>query len=269
MPRRCQQDNRIVTERTIQDPIDCQMSIISAEGTLLALLVCSVTADVLRVELSRPPTKVPQSNTNNSLYTGSISLGSPPQTLIVQFDTGSTDLWVPGALPASCRKSSYNHSASSSYRSNGTSFAISYGSGDTYKGVFSDDTVGIGALRIPDFAFAEVSSVTDPNNVYLGQPYDGIVGMAWPQLASGGDALIEALLPVLPEPVFSFYLGNDTRGELVLGGVDHSHFEGQLSYVPLSATTYWQVNIESVAVGHLVVNADVQSTMIDTGTPQV
>ena len=28
-------------------------------------------------------------------------------------------------------------------------------------------------------------------------------------------------------------------GELLLGGTDHTHFSGNLEYVPLSAETYW------------------------------
>ena len=33
-------------------------------------------------------------------------------------------------------------------------------------------------------------------------------------------------------------------GELLLGGTDPNHFAGNLTYVPLSAETYWQFKMD-------------------------
>ena len=33
-------------------------------------------------------------------------------------------------------------------------------------------------------------------------------------------------------------------GELLLGGTDPNHFVGNLSYIPLSAETYWQFKMD-------------------------
>ncbi len=33
-------------------------------------------------------------------------------------------------------------------------------------------------------------------------------------------------------------------GELLLGGTDPTHFVGDLTYVPLTAETYWQFNMD-------------------------
>lgn len=70
----------------------------------------------------------------------------------------------------------------------------------------------------------------------------------------------------------SFYLGNYSTGTLVLGGIDHRHYIGSITYVPLSATTYWQVNIDEVSIGETIISSAKQSTIttiIDTGTPQI
>jgi len=205
----------------------------------------------------------------NSLYVGTLAIGDPPQAQRLQFDTGSSDFWIAGQI-AACGKQKYNHSASSTYIPNGTAyFSGVYGSGDSYRGFFSTDTVSLGGFNLPNVTFAEITNVSDPEGVYIGQPYDGIIGLAWPALSDGGTVPLTALLGQLPEPVFSFYLGNCSAGELVLGGIDHSRYRGALSYVPLSAATYWQLDIDHVSVGGIIISSTRQSTIIDTGTPQI
>lgn len=40
-------------------------------------------------------------------------------------------------------------------------------------------------------------------------------------------------------------------GEIILGGSDPAHYRGNLTYVPLSKTTYWQFHVDGVALkGH-------------------
>ncbi len=51
---------------------------------------------------------------------------------------------------------------------------------------------------------------------------------------------------LVKEPVFSFWLNGDATdqehgGELVFGGVDPKHFEGEHIYAPVTRKGYWQV----------------------------
>jgi phytepsin len=51
---------------------------------------------------------------------------------------------------------------------------------------------------------------------------------------------------LVKEPVFSFWLNRDATdqehgGELVFGGVDPKHFEGEHIYAPVTRKGYWQV----------------------------
>ena len=71
----------------------------------------------------------------------------------------SANLWVPSVqcTSFSCLlHSRYNSLVSSSYKQNGSSFAIKYGSGEM-EGFVSKDTLTIGDLSVPDVLFAEAT----------------------------------------------------------------------------------------------------------------
>jgi len=66
-----------------------------------------------------------------------------------------------------------------------------------------------------------------------------------------------------------FYLGNSAteRGELTLGGVDPAHFTGELVYVPLISTTYWEISLGGLNIaGNNYVPAGGQKAIVDSGT---
>ena len=57
------------------------------------------------------------------LYYGPIGLGTPPQVLTVDVDTGSADLWVPSAC-RTCRGHQFSSARSSTFRPTSESFSI-------------------------------------------------------------------------------------------------------------------------------------------------
>lgn len=74
---------------------------------------------------------VPINDFQNAQYYGPISVGTPAQTFNVIFDTGSSNLWIPGkSCGSGCGSHTlYDSSKSSTSAANGTTFAIQYGSG--------------------------------------------------------------------------------------------------------------------------------------------
>jgi hypothetical protein len=59
------------------------------------------------------------------IYYGPLSIGTPRQTMTVDVDTGSADLWVPVDC-ASCTNKQFDAEQSSTYRAMGDKFSISY-----------------------------------------------------------------------------------------------------------------------------------------------
>lgn len=68
------------------------------------------------------------SDYQNAEYYGQITVGTPPQTFSVIFDTGSSNLWIPSSKCTNCGfHPLYNDASSTSYVANGSIFKIQYG----------------------------------------------------------------------------------------------------------------------------------------------
>ena len=140
----------------------------------------------------------------NTAYFGTVHIGTPPQKLHVQFDSGSSNLWVVSSLVdcfkkfSSLTKSSglfmagnatgcpkllkYSHANSSTYKPVGRPFHLYYGSGGI-SGTFSRDNVGIGNILLKDVLFAEANRLSFE---FRHSSYDGILGLGRQAVSSGG-----------------------------------------------------------------------------------
>jgi hypothetical protein len=204
----------------------------------------------------------------NAQFYGDISVGNPPQTVSVIFDTGSSNLWVPNKKPLFTRHKVYKHEKSTTYGKNGTIFKIEYGSGPV-SGFFSRDDVKLGTLGLKHYNFAEVDNVKGLGPAYYIGKFDGILGLGFDSIVvGGGPSPFGALVASnqLEKPEFAFYLGNMEEGELVLGGTDPEHYEGTFTIVPLIALTYWEVALGGVSVGKEKIPGGTARAIVDSGT---
>ncbi|XP_057583327.1 pregnancy-associated glycoprotein 2-like [Hippopotamus amphibius kiboko] len=203
-------------------------------------------------------------------YYGSITIGTPPQHFKMLFDTGSADIWVPSVYCASlaCRlHKRYNIDMSFSFRFSGRHVDLVYGSGRMV-GFLGYDTVRIGKLVnvVQPFGLSQYQYGMERS------PFDGILGLGYPCLATRGstpffDNLIRRGL--ISQPVFAFYLSTKKEnGSVVMfGGVDHSYHKGQLKWIPVSRTRFWQVTVNRIKMNGYFIGCDHGcQAIMDTGT---
>ena len=79
---------------------------------------------------------------DDTLWTGPIEIGSDNQRFTIDFDTGSSDLWVPSSSGCSGCSGKNNYTASASHTSHSEpgTFTIQYGDGDRVSGPIYRDS---------------------------------------------------------------------------------------------------------------------------------
>ncbi|KAF9590446.1 hypothetical protein IFM89_035281 [Coptis chinensis] len=196
-------------------------------------------------------------NYMDAQYFGEIGIGSPPQKFTVIFDTGSSNLWVPSAkcyFSVACYfHSKYKSSRSSTYKKNGKSAAIHYGTG-AISGFFSEDHVTVGDLVVEKQEFIEATR--EPSITFLVAKFDGILGLGFQEISVGKAVPVWYNMVkqgLVKEPVFSFWFNRnqdeEEGGEIVFGGVDRKHYKGNHTYVPVTQKGYWQFDMGDVLIG--------------------
>ncbi|CAF3695347.1 unnamed protein product [Rotaria sp. Silwood1] len=203
-------------------------------------------------------------------FIGLISTGTPTQNFLIDFDTGSSVLWVPSS---NCRSSctgfnKYTSTQSTTYVANGKIFSITDGDGSSASSFFSIDTITINGIAVQNQTFAECTSLRGMN----GDVHDGILGLAYPNLAKDIEKPLFYNMwsqGLIPEAIFTFYLNPDTNeesgGELIFGSADSSKYTGSITYIPVAIEGYWEFLMTSVSIGSTILSSSVYA-IADTGT---
>ncbi|KAL0608990.1 Renin [Plecturocebus cupreus] len=233
-----------------------------------------------RMALGNVTSSVILTNYMDTQYYGEIGIGTPPQTFKVVFDTGSSNVWVPSSkcsrLYTACvYHKLFDASDSSSYKHNGTELTLRYSTG-TVSGFLSQDVITVGGITVTQ-TFGEVTEM--PALPFMLAEFDGVVGMGFIEQAIGRvTPLFDNIISrgVLKEDVFSFYYNRDSEesqslgGQIVLGGSDPQHYEGNFHYINLIRTGLWQIPMKGVSVGSsTLLCEDGCLALVDTGASYI
>ncbi|CAG7851455.1 SubName: Full=Related to aspartic peptidase A1-Laccaria bicolor {ECO:0000313/EMBL:CCA73596.1} [Serendipita indica DSM 11827] len=216
-------------------------------------------------------------------YFTNIKMGTPPQSIDVNLDTGSSDLWVASKTCLTCNtttvqpyydnsSSTFDSSTSSTFSATSDVATVSYGDGSAVRGIVSSDTVSLGSFTAPNQTFILVTAQNEDFSVA------GLMGLGFPRLSqSGGTPWWLNVLSEFEQPEMSFYMAqwnNQTDpvipgGQFTMGGRNSTLYDGEVQFVPLISQTYWTVQIDGVHVTDtttLSLTNQYNVAIIDTGS---
>ncbi|KAK5925765.1 hypothetical protein CgunFtcFv8_021397 [Champsocephalus gunnari] len=145
-------------------------------------------------------------------YYGVISIGTPPQSFSVIFDTGSSNLWIPSVFCSSqaCQNHrKFNPHESSTFKWGSKPLSIRYGTG-SMTGYLASDTVEVGGISVTN----QVFGLSQTEAAFLAHmAADGILGLAFQTIASDNvvpvfDMMVQERL--VSQPLFSVYLSSNS-----------------------------------------------------------
>ncbi|KAA1475522.1 acid protease [Dentipellis sp. KUC8613] len=213
----------------------------------------------------------PLTDDEAQLWYGTISVGTPAKKYTVDFDTGSSDLFLPGpSCSSNCQgHTKYQPSSSSTAKSLGKSYKLTYGDGSSVSGTQYQDTVSIAGLTATKQTLGASTSYSTgfASDQF---PADGLMGMAFESLSDyKANPPFQSFIAQgqVTDSVFGFKFA-ESGSELYLGGTNSDLYTGSFTWVPVTEAAYWQVQLGGLAVNG---KSALRSTaaIIDTGTTQI
>ncbi|KAG8797102.1 hypothetical protein FRC20_005065, partial [Serendipita sp. 405] len=208
---------------------------------------------------------------SEQLWYGTISVGTPAVTYTVDFDTGSSDLFLPSSSCGSTCSghTAYKSSSSSTSKSLGKKFSLSYGDGSTVSGDQFKDTVKIAGLTAKSQTLGSATQYSDGFSS-ANFPADGLMGMGFQSISEyNAPPVFQTLVSggQTSSGVFAFKL-DESGSELTLGGLNSALYSGTPVYSKVTQQGYWQINFDSLKVGGSSV-VGTTSAIVDSGTTLV
>lgn len=228
---------------------------------------------------------------NDSMYLCPVQIGTPAQTLNLDFDTGSSDLWVWSTeLDQSTQSSgSGSHNifdpskSSTSKKVPGSTWQIRYGDSSTASGDVSTDNVTIGGLTIKNQVIELAKTLSSQFQQSSG---DGLLGLAWGSIntvkPTPAATPIENMISQRDIPhnreLFTAYLGSwrdaneADKGEsfYTFGFIDQDVIKAAGTdpyYTPVdNGQGFWQFASISASINGETIDRSGNTAIADTGT---
>ncbi|XP_037003193.1 beta-secretase 1 isoform X3 [Artibeus jamaicensis] len=218
-------------------------------------------------------------------YYVEMTVGSPPQTLNILVDTGSSNFAV-GAAPHPFLHRYYQRQLSSTYRDLRKGVYVPYTQGK-WEGELGTDLVSI--PHGPNVTVrANIAAITESDKFFInGSNWEGILGLAYAEIARPDDSLEPFFDSLVKQThvlnLFSLQLCGtgfplnqsevlaSVGGSMIIGGIDHSLYTGSLWYTPIRREWYYEVIIVRVEINGQDLKMDCKEynydkSIVDSGT---
>ncbi|KAI9825069.1 MAG: hypothetical protein M1832_001388 [Thelocarpon impressellum] len=233
-----------------------------------------------------------QPESRDSKFLSPVLIGD--QQFIVNFDTGSADLYVSRSAAifhalTCCRSWVFatqspdndkaNHAVYDKTKSKdfalleGATFNITYaGAASSVHGQVGIDTVNVGGAKVFSQRFGLPNDVTEKLSRVPNQ--DGILGLGFSQLSRMSPkrqkSYFENIMPHLEQPLFTAELRSVDHGSVgtfEFGRIERSKYRDDLAYVPVNASNgFWTTTCTGLKAGETTISKGSMPTIADTGT---
>ena len=227
---------------------------------------------------------------NDAFYTCPVQIGTPAQTVDLNFDSGSSDLWCwSTSLDRATQDAGeqqgikiFDPKGSKTFNNaQGYRWMIRYGDGSGASGTVGTDVVKIGDVVIEHQA---VEIATQVSSSFRTEQSSGLCGLAFGTINTVKPNQVKT--PVenmisqkdITNPIWSVYLGSvkdlsdpdQGKSFYTFGNYDHSVVEAsgqEIAYTPIdSSQGFWMFSSESASVNGKIVALPGNQAIADTGT---
>lgn len=199
-------------------------------------------------------------------YLCPVSVGA--ETLTLDFDTGSSDLWVMSDLMSSPPSGHGIYKTAGGKVDQGSTWSISYGDGSTASGNVYTDNVVIGGVSSPNQAVEAASTVAQQ---FLSSAGDGLVGLAFSSINTVKPqpvkTFFDSVADSLQSKLFTATLKHAAPGSYDFGFIDDSKHSGEIFYTDVdNSQGFWQFTPSGYSVGQTAGTGSIPNGIADTGT---
>ncbi|TLD23046.1 hypothetical protein PspLS_07009 [Pyricularia sp. CBS 133598] len=222
---------------------------------------------------------------NDTEWLNKIQVGTPPQVLNVQLDTGSAEFWVFADTHPTAKKAGHGvYSPSNSSTAAlipGLTWNKGYVGGDDASGnAVYTDVVRVGDIVAQSQA---ILPATAASQSYINSSYDGILGLdlanytaTLPIEVNGPPNFFGTIKPSLPAPLFGVDLKQDKESFFDFGVIPPNRYRGDVGWTPVNRYrvkgmdfTRWNMTASLYSIGDAKtapLKARNMTGVVDTGT---
>ncbi|KAE9366916.1 acid protease [Stipitochalara longipes BDJ] len=233
-------------------------SAIVAVAALSSCAIAVVTLPIARktqhssqIRRRDPITEILGNNETGGLYTADAIVGTPPQKITFQIDTGSSDVWMLSSTADLCTNpvlqaqrrrggciSPFEEKKSSTFKlARKSAFSIQYVDGTGSSGDYIQDTFTIGGATLKNLEMGIAYTSTVPM---------GIMGIGYDFTEASNDGTTAAFIypsiidtmvtqGLINTRAYSLYLDDlqEATGSIIFGGLDSQKYYGSLTQLPI------------------------------------